>query len=67
MTEQEIRSFGRHNLHAIQRMVHAIFSIWKHKRRKHSGKCKETAELTGELAHCFTQSHTHAVAKMNKF
>lgn len=43
------------NLDTIQRMVHAILSIWKHKRRKYSDKRKGTAELIRELAHSFTK------------
>lgn len=44
------------NLDTIQRMVHAILSIWKkHKRRKHSDKRKGTAELIRVLAHSFTK------------
>lgn len=42
------------NLDTIQRMVLAILSIWKGKRRKLSDKAKGTAELIGELSMNFT-------------
>ena len=38
------------NLDTIQRMVLAIFAIWKNKRRKLSDKSKGTAELARELS-----------------
>ena len=42
------------NLDTIQRMVLAILSIWKGKRKKLSDKAKGTAELIGELSMNFT-------------
>lgn len=42
------------NLDTIQRMVLAILSIWKGKRKKLSDKAKGTAELIGELSLDFT-------------
>ena len=42
------------NLDTIQRMVLAILSIWKGKRKKPSEKAKGTAELIGELSLDFT-------------
>ena len=42
------------NLDPIQRMVLAILSIWKGKRKKLSDKAKGTAELIGELSMNFT-------------
>lgn len=42
------------NLDTIQRVVLAILSIWKGKRRKLSDKAKGTAELIGELSMNFT-------------
>lgn len=42
------------NLDTIQRMVLAILSIWKGKRKKLSDKKKGTAELLGELSMNFT-------------
>jgi hypothetical protein len=42
------------NLDTIQRMVLAILSIWKGKRKKLSDKAKGTAELIRELSMNFT-------------
>ena len=42
------------NFDTIQRMVLAILSIWKGKRKKLSDKAKGTAELIGELSMNFT-------------
>ena len=43
------------NLDTIQRMVLALFAIWKNKRRKVSDKNKGTAELARELSLSFTK------------
>lgn len=52
------------NLDTIQRMVLAILSIWKGKRKKLSDKAKGTAELIGELSMNFTAINTYAGSKM---
>ena len=43
------------NLDTLQRIVHALFSIWRGKRKKRSDKTTGTAELMRRLSMSFTQ------------
>ena len=43
------------NLDSLQRIVHAIFSIWRIRRKKHSDKAKGTAELMRGISMSFTR------------
>ncbi len=43
------------NLDTLHRIVHALFSIWRGKRKKRSDKIKGTAELMRRLSMSFTQ------------
>ena len=43
------------NLDTIQRMVHAVFSIWKGLRKKRSDKRKGMAQLMRQVSMSFTK------------
>ena len=43
------------NLDSLQRIVHAIFSIWRFRRKKRSDKAKGTAELMRGISLSFTR------------